>query len=76
MACSLDGHQAIICTNAEILSLRNKFQWNLDQNSYIFIPENAFENVISEITAILSQPQYVKKIYFKIYLPCCSTFNV
>ena len=31
----------------------NKFQWNLKQNSYIFIQENAFENVIYETAAIL-----------------------
>ena len=32
----------------------NKFQWKLKQNSYIFIQENAFENVIWERSAILS----------------------
>ena len=26
-------------------TLRNKFQWNIDRNSYIFIHENEFENV-------------------------------
>ena len=26
--------------------LRDKFQWNLNRNSYIFIQENAFENVV------------------------------
>ena len=41
-------HQAIIWTNAEILliHLRDEFQWNLKRNSYIFIQENAFENVV------------------------------
>ena len=41
-------------------NLTNKPQWNLNRNSYIFIQENAFENVICEMTAILSQPQCVK----------------
>ena len=34
--------------------------WNLKQNSYIFIQENAFENVVCEMAAILSRPQCVK----------------
>ena len=29
------------------------------QNSYIFIKENAFENVFCEMVAIFPQPQYV-----------------
>ena len=55
--------QAIIWTNAKILlywTLRNKLQWNLNQNSNIFIKENAFESVVCETVAILSQPQYGK----------------
>ena len=42
-------HQAIIWTNAGILSIgppRNKLQWNLNLNSYIFIKENSFWNVV------------------------------
>ena len=38
----------------------SKFQLNLKPNSYILIQENAFKNVVYEIMAILSQPQYVK----------------
>ena len=37
-------HQAIIWTNAGILliqTLGTQLQWNLNQNSYIFIQENA-----------------------------------
>ena len=30
----------------------NKFQWNIKQNSYIFIQENAFENVVCEMASI------------------------
>ena len=29
-------------------------------NSYIFIQENAFENIVCRMAAILSRPQYVK----------------
>ena len=38
-------------------TLRNKLQWNLNRNSHIFIQENAFENVVCEMAAILSRPR-------------------
>ena len=48
--------QAIILTNAGIMLiwtlLRNKFLWNINRNSYIFIQENAFENVVCEMASI------------------------
>ena len=47
------------CWNIVNWNLGNKFQWNDNQNSYIFIQENAFENVVCKMVAILSQPQYV-----------------
>ena len=37
-------------------NLRNKSQWTINQNSYIFIQGNAFENVICKIASIMSQP--------------------
>ena len=42
----------------------NKFQWNSNRNSCIFIQENAFETVICEMAAILSLPQ------------CINSFNI
>ena len=39
---------AFIWTNAVML-LRNKLQWNFKRNAYIFICENAFENVGCQI---------------------------
>ena len=36
----------------------NKFQSNFNQNSKIFIRENALENVVCEMASILSQPQH------------------
>ena len=56
--------QAIIQTNDGILlfvnlTLRNKFQWNLKRNLYIFIQENAFETVVYEMASILSRPQCI-----------------
>ena len=46
--------QAIIWNSDGIL-----LNWNFNRNSYIFIQENAFENVVWEMTAILSQLQCV-----------------
>ena len=40
-------------------TLRNKLQWNINRNSYIFIQENALENVVCEMASILSRPQCV-----------------
>ena len=51
--------QAIIWTSAGILFIwiRNKLQWTITRNSYIFMQENAFENVLCQMSAILSRPQ-------------------
>ena len=38
----------------------NKLQWNLNRNSYIFIQENAFEDVAWKMASILSRPQCAK----------------
>ena len=48
-------------------TFRNKLQWNLNRNPYIFIPENAFENVVCKTATILSRPQCVKT-----FTSCCS----
>ena len=45
------------CWNIVNWSLRNKRQWNFNWNLYIFIEENAFENVVWKKAAILSWPQ-------------------
>ena len=39
--------------------MRNKMQWDISRNLYIFIRENAFESVICEMSALLSRTQYV-----------------
>ena len=55
--------QAIIWINDGILLIRPLgLQWNLKQNWHIFIQENAFENIVCEIAAILSRSQCVKRI--------------
>ena len=50
-------HQFWFIVNWE---LGNKFQLNFNPNSYIFIQENAFENVICKIVAIWSRWRWIK----------------
>ena len=64
MAFRLYSAKPLSVTNAGILlikPLENKLQWNFSLNLIIFIQENAFENVIRKLAAILSQPQCVNK---------------
>ena len=54
--------QAIIWTNARTLFIRlHGTKLNFNRNSYIFIQENPIQNVVWEITAILSRLQLVKQ---------------
>ena len=64
MACPLSApcHNLSQCWNIVNRNLRNTHQWNLKQNSHIFIQENAFENVICEMMTISSRPRCVKYI--------------
>ena len=48
--------------NLGINSYNNNLQWTLNWNSYIFIKENAFQNVVWEMAAILSEPQHAQCI--------------
>ena len=47
------------CRNIINWTQRNKVQWNFNRNTYIFIQENAFENVW-QMAAILPRHQCVK----------------
>ena len=42
-------------------TLRNKFKWNCNQSRKLFIHENASENVVCEMAAILSIWRWVKQ---------------
>ena len=42
-----------------IWTLGNKLQWNSNRNQFIFIQENAFENVVWKMVVILSRSQCV-----------------
>ena len=58
----MPSHYLNQCWNIVNLNLRNKSQWSLKWNWYIFIHENTFENVVWKMVAILSRPQCVKVI--------------
>ena len=73
--------QAIIWTNAVILLTgrlgTNKLQWNVNRNSYIFIQENLFENIVWKMAAILTRPQcdIIRKIKLNLSLPLLVTYT-
>ena len=48
------------CWNIVKWTLRNKLQWNLNRNTHIIIQENALENIVWKMAAILSWSQCVK----------------
>ena len=57
MACHLFGAKPLpdpILTYCQ-LDLRNKLQWNFNQNTNLFIHENASETIVYEMAAILSR---------------------
>ena len=60
VAWSVPSHYINQYWNIVNCTLRKKLQVNFYKNSYIFIQENAFENVVWKKAGILSQPQYVK----------------
>ena len=40
--------------------LRNRLQWNFNQNTKLFVHENASEKIVCEMVAILSRGRWVK----------------
>ena len=48
----MPSHYLNHCWNIVNWTLGNKFQWNFNRNSNIFIQENAFENVVCEMASI------------------------
>ena len=46
-------------------TLKNKHQWNLNQNTKLVIEEKASKNIVCEIVAILSRGKWVKDIIKK-----------
>ena len=50
------------CWNIVNWTLRNKIRRNRNRNSYIFIQENAFINIVCDMVTILCQPQCVNSL--------------
>ena len=72
MACRLYGAKPLsepMCWDIVIWILRNILQWNVEYKykSYIFIQENAFENVC-EIASILEVGQVEISWYVELWL--------
>ena len=62
VACSAPSHylnQHWVIVN---LTPRNKLQWNFNQNTKLFIHENASKNIVCKMAAILSWGRWVKQI--------------
>ena len=47
------------CLFIDNWTIRNKCHWQLNRNSNMFTQENAFENIVCEIAAILSRGRWV-----------------
>ena len=62
VAWSAPSHYLNQCRNIVNWTLENKLQWNFNQNSNIFIQENALKNDVCETASILSQPQCVNTV--------------
>ena len=56
VAWPMPSHYLNQCCNIVNWTTRNTLQWDLYRHLHIFITENAFENVIRKLVAILSQP--------------------
>ena len=63
VAYSVPSHYLNQCWKIVNWTLRNKIQWNLNRNSYVFIQENASENIVCEMAAILSRGRWVNTLY-------------
>ena len=59
-AWSAPSHYIKQCCVTFNWTLRNKPGWNLIQNTKFFINENASENIVCKMTAILSRARWVK----------------
>ena len=61
MACRLSApsHYLNQCWVIVNWTLRNKFQWNSNHNTKLFIHRNASENIICEMAAILPRGKWV-----------------
>ena len=59
------SHYLNQCWNIANWTLRNKIHWNLNRNSYIFIQENASENIVCEMASVLSRGDELTHLRWK-----------
>ena len=65
MACRLFGAKPISKPTVVFFvncTIRNKLQWNFNQNTKLFIHENAYENIVCEMAPILFRGRCVKMV--------------
>ena len=60
VAYSTPSHYPNQCWVIVNWTLKNKLQWNFNQTTKLFIQENASENIICEMAAILSRGRWCK----------------
>ena len=65
VAYSAPSHYVKQCWDIVKLTLRNKLKWNFNQNTKLFIHENASECIVYEMAAILSWGRWVNVVYHK-----------
>ena len=68
------SHYLKQCWNIVSSTLENKFHSNFNQNSYIFIQENAFENVVCWMASISFRPQCVNLRLLQLWMAHCRTY--
>ena len=61
MACRLFGAKSLSKPMLDNWALRNKLPWTFNQNTKLFVYENASEHIVSETAAILCSGRWVLK---------------
>ena len=74
VGCSAPSHYPNQCGFIVNWTLKNQLQWNFNQNTKIFIHENASVNFVCEKTAVLSRVRLVK--FSVLYSISCYDFTV
>ena len=70
------SHYLNQCWNIVNWDPGNKLQWNINQNSWIFIQENPSQNVVWKMAAILSRPQCVNWTMAPHFSEISITYNI
>ena len=63
------------CWEIVYWTLRNKLQWNFNQNTKLFIHKNASENTVCKMVAILPTGRWVKEFSNHGFKTDCNTSN-